>query len=529
VAPTCTPAPCVSPPAGFIYTDSVTISGEINDASGIAASSPTWLLSGIGGSPSTAQAITCTGMPAKCAFTITPVSLRALSFLAGTGNMTLTIAADDLAVRSDGTTPAPHHGTRTLNVPVTRLKWSTQLAALASVKGLAVHPNGDVIVTGNGATATSNTVMALNPDGSPFWQKGNGWYSANSHLGNIDGAPSVGTGSSTTALIYVATTRRDFVAINPTDGSLAWQCGVNAMVSIPHQPPAVVQTLGTGSCEAAIVASDNHHLYAACRNGTTATCTQLAGWDTSANPNCGCRTTSPAVNVGSKIFLGFDLAQGMSSTALLTTGPGLSTTSTVLIPNNSGTITNLSTDGTQLYAVDGAASQMYGVTQTPAVVWNVATSAAVNGSSVIEPSSGGVIVNTNDRKLQSLAQSNGAATSLRTFASGNGNAPLLGSNGYMYFGNDAGAMLAVQDTAGYATAWSYSPGATAISVAPNMDCSGILYFAAGNTIYALITDSTSGMRQGSPWPKYQRDSRNSGNADATTLWGAQPATGSCVQ
>jgi hypothetical protein len=62
-----------------------------------------------------------------------------------------------------------------------------------------------------------------------------------------------------------------------------------------------------------------------------------------------------------------------------------------------------------------------------------------------------------------------------------------------------------------------------------MDCNGVLYAAAGSTVYALITDA-QGLAN-SPWPKYQRDSRNSGNADATTQWGVRTAPGAagCVQ
>ena len=32
-----------------------------------------------------------------------------------------------------------------------------------------------------------------------------------------------------------------------------------------------------------------------------------------------------------------------------------------------------------------------------------------------------------------------------------------------------------------------------------------------------------------PWPKHQRDTRNSGNADAATKWGVRTAPATCVQ
>ena len=68
-------------------------------------------------------------------------------------------------------------------------------------------------------------------------------------------------------------------------------------------------------------------------------------------------------------------------------------------------------------------------------------------------------------------------------------------------------------------------GSAAFVAAPAMDCNGTLYAAAGDKLYAIVTDA-QGLRNSSPWPKYQRDSRNSGNADATTLWGVRTAPGS---
>jgi hypothetical protein len=66
-----------------------------------------------------------------------------------------------------------------------------------------------------------------------------------------------------------------------------------------------------------------------------------------------------------------------------------------------------------------------------------------------------------------------------------------------------------------------------------MNCNGTLYAAAGNTVYAIITDMMSAADNGgladTPWPKFQRDSRNTGNADITTRFGVRNADGSCTQ
>jgi hypothetical protein len=73
--------------------------------------------------------------------------------------------------------------------------------------------------------------------------------------------------------------------------------------------------------------------------------------------------------------------------------------------------------------------------------------------------------------------------------------------------------------------WNAKPG-TASSAAPSMDCSGHLYVGIGDTVYAYITDARG--LGNTPWPKFHRDSRNSGNADLPTLWGARTGN-SCAQ
>jgi hypothetical protein len=295
----------------------------------------------------------------------------------------------------------------------------------------------------------------------------------------------------------------------------------------------VITTTGGSPCEAAVAGEEDHRLYAACMN-TTTTCTSV---QQNVNTSCGCGVTSPVVNLGSKLFSGFDNSavgggndNGISGVPF---GPGLAigTTVTRFAPAGFTTVTNLATDGTQIYGVDSAARRVYGATTAPANLWNrqFATGVSINGGTAIEPLTGGLILNTTDKKLQSLAQANGTPTPLQTFGTGNGSTPLLGSSGYMYMGNSVGSILAVQDQAGYATAWSFSTGAAAITAAPAIDCSGVLYVAVGNVVHALITDSLYGLRQGSPWPKYQRDSRNSGNADVATIWGAQSGATTCTQ
>jgi len=95
------------------------------------------------------------------------------------------------------------------------------------------------------------------------------------------------------------------------------------------------------------------------------------------------------------------------------------------------------------------------------------------------------------------------------------------------------AAQAITDGPGFADVWSF-PIAASATAAPTMDCNGMLYVAAADTVYAVITDmvgaaNTGGLRAGPPWPKFQRDTRNTGNADFPTLWGVRTGGGSCTQ
>lgn len=539
----------VTPPGSgsFLYTDNITISGELTDlGAGLAVSgappNPSYVLNGIGGSAVTVAIAGCTAaQTTKCTFSVTG-SLRAATFLASSGTITLTVGADDLALSGDGVTPAHHHSVSTsLGIPVTRVKWSKTISALTSVSGLAIHPDGDVIAAGVGAAANSNTVIAVHPDGTIYWQVGTSWYANNSHLGQIDNAPSIGAGGNS-APIYVATVGQDLVAINPNPTTPVtpatarlWQCGLNAVGQAMHSTPAVATiTPATGSPYDAIFSGDDFHQLHGASFKTATTCNLQ---NISANPNCNCKTTTSVINLGATLYQGFDTG-GSSNTfgAISGTplGTGLAFSTAVrsgALPTGFVSVTSLSTDGTLFFGMDRGAAQAYSFTAAPANGWSNSTTAGVNGDAAIEAASGGIIVNTNDKKLRSLAISDGTASQLGSTFSANGSTPLLGSNGYLYFGDDAGSLLAVPDP-GYGTSWSYKPSATAITAAPTLDCSGTLYFAAGNIVYAVITDSIYGLRQSSPWPKYQRDSRNSGNADATTFWGRDQGSSAnprCVQ
>jgi hypothetical protein len=101
---------------------------------------------------------------------------------------------------------------------------------------------------------------------------------------------------------------------------------------------------------------------------------------------------------------------------------------------------------------------------------------------------------------------------------------LLGSDGRLYVGQDNGDLHALNLDA--TVAWKDTLGSAAITAPITMDCAGHLYVPIGGAVQAYITDA-KGLLD-TPWPKYQRDSRNTGNGDFATKWGVRTG-GSCTQ
>lgn len=101
--------------------------------------------------------------------------------------------------------------------------------------------------------------------------------------------------------------------------------------------------------------------------------------------------------------------------------------------------------------------------------------------------------------------------------------PLLGEKGLIYLADDAGT-LSVRDS-NLNVLWSNTFVGASFQASPNIDCTrdadgraipgrpGVLYLAStAGTVDAIVVDSR-GIDTSAPWPKYQHDPRNTGNAD----------------
>jgi hypothetical protein len=525
----------------FIYHDSIRIQGTIQDrGAGIAVvpgtPTPALRLDGIavggvkGSAAGPALAITtCTdGQVSPCTFAMDIVLndlTKAGPFNAADNALQLVFSMQDKALNSGGTSQPNVASMPPQDIQLTRLWWS--LPTGTTVSGLAIHPDTDVVATG--ATAvSSDTLFALYRDG-PFnagagagvhWQKGKDWFAISSDLGSIDGAPSIGPGVQNTARIYVATRNKHVVGIDPS-GAQIWQC---PNLGIFHQPPAIagVANFNGITCEVAFVGGDNTNLYGACGDAANA-CNQI-------NATMVGIATSAVTISGSAFYLG---ANTQVTKATLNGSGVFATLSTFPSVPAANAINNIVFGASKFFATAPAAgtSNVYEFASTLVTDWGTNPAPVVsfiNGQPVLEPADSGLILTTADTKLHSLAVASGTNTDLKTLTTEVPYGPLLASDGRIYIGTSVGSVKAINDSVGYTISWTANIATVPITAALTMACDGTLYAASGNTVYALITDA-QGLRNSSPWPKYQRDTRNSGNTDAATMWGVRTGATACTQ
>ncbi|HEX8951602.1 MAG TPA: hypothetical protein VF945_07135, partial [Polyangia bacterium] len=406
------------------------------------------------------------------------------------------------------------------SVKLTRFWWRRTLGTSgAAVTGLAVHPNGALLAT-TATTANNDGVFALYADGplnggassncaagavpGVSWCVGHDFYAAGSGLGAING---VAVGDDANGkLAYVTTNAGDVVALTGA-GAKQWSCGklFGSGLSAPAVATSKVAT--QASCEAVLFGNGNKVLAATCNPSGTA-CVQATG--SSAD-----LLTTPIATANATYYVGTNNRVGQATidgtsgqfTALNYFGSGL------------GSIDGLAFDGAELYASSNQGAALYQLSTNLVAGFTAAFAAkppegspVVRGTSVLSSDSSGAL------RTMSITATGSIAPATLIGLTQPGFTPLLGSDGRTYVGSTNGVVTAVQESPP-TISWTFSGATTSsFSVAPTMDCRGHLYAAAADTVFAFLTDAR-GLRA-TAWPKYQRDTRNSGNADRTASSGA---------
>jgi hypothetical protein len=525
----------------FVYSDTLTISGTIQDSgAGIdtAAAPPVLEVDGqpVESAKGPKIAISgCTdGTTQVCSFVVT-VKLNDLAqagaFHAADSTMQIVVGAADKAV--DGTKGAAGNaGTSSSpSFAVTRFWWRQNLPGSTAIGGLAITPAGVVVATTT-AAAGADTVFALNhegplnPGGATLWHKGANFYGAGSDLGEIDAPPALGTGPNPN--VYVPTLAGDVVAFDLA-GATVWNCGLANLVDPVRHASTVLPGTRVGSvtnCEAVVSGSDGA-IWSVCGTAPNA-CTERS------SPLVA-PASSPTIRVSGDLFVGS--GSGVSQVSLTASGgvsPVIAFTTT-----DPSVVTNVVTDGSSVFAVNNVAQKAYGLDKTLTRRFSKSLTSAVAGAPVVLPTTAsirGLLVSENSKApsdslfVLDTDPANPTETGVASFAKlpSSGSSPLLGSDNRIY-ADGGGAVTAIDQevAAPFSVEWSFGITTTpSFSAPPTMACDGTLYAAAGATVYAFVTDARG--LANTPWPKYQRDTRNSGNADAATLWGAN-VNGVCVQ
>jgi len=505
----------------FVYSDVVHVKGSVADEGGIGA--VTWRIDGVaidGGVSTGTSRTTCDG-GTVCAFDV-QVALNA----AGNGELHTTTA--DLVTgtnlsATNGATKIPvaalhvvltaadrtqgaagetlaKQTVRDVAARTTRFLWLRNLPTGTIVRGLAIHPNGDVIVTSEGAgTGLADEVFAvpssgpLSDGGFPLhWSFGLDAGFGTGGLGDIVDMPAIGAGDGASAPVYVATTDGGLFALSPSGGVVWKTTGLQELWTAP----AVVNV---EAGEAVVIPS-------------------------AATP----ANTSKVFTVGSSggsVFVldaGVDDIDVNSAPLVLDGGVYFGTqTSLYRLDLPGGTLSSVKaggeiwspvTDGGVVYAatIGGAASTLSTFNQSLSqLAPAVPVAGAVNQDMVVGMNAQ-LIASTATSRLVRIDGADGGLVDIGLdLETGDGKIPLQGSDGTIYLPRATGFLLAFRDDG--LTSWTFDPNGT-IFRAATMDCAGRLYVASRETIYALVTDDR-GLAD-APWPTYRRDSRATGNFGA---------------
>lgn len=529
----------------FIYNDTITVSGTVTDR-GAGLHSVALQINGAlvdGGS------IAGTSIPVNCgSSTICTVNQSIALNAAGNGAlnspfsdgglpaaiMGVAIIASDSALFPDG--GAANQGLsgagNATPIAVTRYLWRQALPHVTNtvtssspsnvdngILGIAIHPNGDLIVTGNsdGAKASADMVFAARSSGpladggaNLDWSWGGSNGEAGGSVGSPTDSPAIGIGDANSALIYVATSGY-LTALKP-DGGMQWQFAQTDMAFGPS--PAVVETnvsSGNGPLqrvEEVIAAADPA--------GLPATDSILYGMyllTGAANPTVNAATLSGSASTCPPLALNNQLALGTDDGAFAFYGL-----------NSSGNFVDAGTypatgagylepianrDGTELIVAYGnaTAAPVYELNPTDGGVSLLGTYDGVSAPPALD-ASGNLYVPTGDDKLYSVQTVPAGTAQLVASLAAPGFTPAAGSDGHLYLPYDSGNLFAFSNGA---VSWSFSRGRK-MSPMATMDCQGILYFGSGQYLYALVTDDHGLADSG--WPQHRRDSRSSGNGSA---------------
>ncbi|MFY0571042.1 PQQ-binding-like beta-propeller repeat protein [Archangium lansingense] len=422
-------------------------------------------------------------------------------------------------------------------IPVTRWKWMFDGASGPILTTPAIGEKGTIYFGTNG---TNGKVFALNPEGSAKWE---------ASLGPVSGSPAVGRASDGTERVYVgaapAVSGGVLFSLDGNNGTTTSQCpepgrnlGWGAILSgttilnVPAAPGLPVMEM------AATVSNLNAVIF--------------LRPDVNGCSSLGSYATAPGSSVLSK---GFDLYHSqfypseppfdrIYITARDFTNGNSNSKVGYTVPEPRVPVTGMAfaqtAQGSYVLASEGATSPDSGGIEAfdselgDNATWRYPSSfAGVAPVRNLALGAGNVLffgheVATGSAPLTAIDL---FATAPRTSVPNAGSfpgAPVLGAGGALYTASATGLAAGIGEVSAWnpgnlALRWKLSDSVGRAQASPSLDCArqadgtpvaqskGLLYVPAlDGRLYALVVDSP-GLDKNAPWPKYQRDARNTGN------------------
>nr|AYM53412.1 cell surface protein [Melittangium lichenicola] len=405
-------------------------------------------------------------------------------------------------------------------IPVTRWKWRYDIAAATITAAPAVGNMGTIYV---GTTVSGNTdgrLLAIADDGRVLWDANTGAVVASPSVGNVLSAGS--------ERVYAAHKKGNTSRVGFYVGTNSF----NATCPDLLLPSALVQSalaIGQVATNGGSTLETVYGVYTGRSGGTVFAVRPDAAED----PQLRCPTN---LSVGEVLAPGSMLASGNS--AIFGTSSGRLKSYTLAangLWNNSAqwdrslslaTPTSLAVadGGIFVGSNDGSASRVFAAAldggqeptsvSTSSPAWNI----SFGGSPTVRG-----VVGLNNSKLLLLNSADGGIENINTPSDVIKGAPVWGTGGHVYTASSTTGVIEARRPL-ETVEWQFDT-ESSIEASMNLDCSrssdggvrsgvpGVLYATSQDgKIFALIVDSP-GLDPSAPWPKYQHDSRNTGNPE----------------
>nr|AYM53322.1 cell surface protein [Cystobacter fuscus] len=403
------------------------------------------------------------------------------------------------------------------SIPVTRWKWRHGINSAVITAAPAVGNKGVLYVGTTNGGNNDGRLLALSEDGRLLWDANTGAVVASPAVGNtlLDGSERV----------YAAQRKASTNRVGFYAGSSVFH---NSCADFTSTTALVQSALAIGQVSVGSAAETVYGVYSG-RNGGTL----FAARPDENDPLLQCPTN---LSVGDVVAPGSMLASGSSVILGTSTGrlksyalgtSGLWNSSAqwdrplgVLNPTAmavvDGRIFGGSNDGSnsRLFTASLDGGQDPTNTPTGSPTWN----ASIGGSPETR-----VVVGLQNNNLLALDAADGGTQSIQTPSEVIKGAPVWGAGGYVYTASSTSGVIQARRPLDHIE-WQFDA-ESPIEASMNLDCSraadggvlsgmpGVLYAASQDgRVFAIVVDSP-GLDSTAPWPKYQHDSRNTGNPD----------------